>query len=102
MPLSARRVVLGFVLATAVLAPLVVGRARGRAEEAPGTTRVDSVRDVKLPDLDGKAVGLSDVREAKALVLAWTAPGCPVAEVQAPRLKALAEESSAKGVRFLG
>ena len=68
--LLARRLLALLVLTTAALAPLVVGRARVRAEEAPGTTRVDSVRDIKLPDLDGKDVGLSDVREAKALVLA--------------------------------
>lgn len=102
-PLPLVRTALPWLAAAAAL--LVVasaGRAPLGAEEAPGTPRVDSVRDVRLLDLDGQEVGLSDVREAKAIVLAWTAPGCPVAEVQAPRLRALAEDCGPQGVRFLG
>jgi peroxiredoxin len=83
------------VAGTAALAP-------ARSDEAPGTARVDSVRDVRLPDLDGKEVGLADARDARAVVLVWTAPGCPVVEVLAPRVKALAEAYVPKGVRFLG
>lgn len=73
-----------------------------RSEEAPGTARTDSVFDVRLPDLNGKEIALSDARDAKALVLVWTAPGCPVVEVLAPRIRALAETYAAQGVRFLG
>lgn len=73
-----------------------------RAEEVPGTARVDSLKDVRLPTADGGTLALSDLREAPALVLVWTAPGCPVAEVQAPRLRAMAEQFAARGVRFVG
>ena len=77
-------------------------RARASAEDVPGTARVDSVKDIRLPSVAGPEVALSDHRQAQALVLCWTAPGCPVAEVQAPRLKALAEAWQARGVTFLG
>ncbi|MFM8980747.1 MAG: redoxin domain-containing protein [Planctomycetia bacterium] len=72
------------------------------AGEPPGTARVDSIKDIRLPALDGKELALSDYRTAPALVLCWTAPGCPVAEVLAPRIKSLAEAFSARGVVFLG
>ncbi len=89
----------------ALAAPLLVVAATSllrpaRAEEPPGTARVDSVKDVRLPTLEGPPLALSDLRETPVLVLAWTAPGCPVAEVQAPRLKALAATAGA-GVRLL-
>jgi peroxiredoxin len=90
----------------AALVALLLGAAlasrEARPEDVPGTARVDSIKDVRLPDLAGKEIALSDHREARALVLAWTAPGCPVAEVQAPRLAKLAKEQAAAGVTFLG
>lgn len=86
---------LGLVALTALRAP------RAGAEDVPGTARVDSVKDMRLPGLDGKEVALSDYRASAALVLCWTAPGCPVAEVQAPRLKALAEAFAAREVAFV-
>lgn len=72
------------------------------AGEPPGTARVDSIKDIRLPALDGKELALSDFRTAPALVLCWTAPGCPVAEVLAPRIQALAEAYAPRGVVFLG
>lgn len=89
-------VLLGLVAWTAWRPPVA------DAEDVPGTARVDSVKDMRLPTLDGTQVALSDHRTAAALVLCWTAPGCPVAEVQAPRLKALAEAFAAREVVFLG
>jgi peroxiredoxin len=92
-----------FGLLAALLPIVAVLLARGaQGDDAPGTARVDSIKDVRLPDLTGKEIALSDSREARALVLCWTAPGCPVAEVQAPRLRALAEDWTPQGVTFLG
>jgi peroxiredoxin len=88
------------LLAGALVAPRHARRAA--AEDVPGTARVDSVKDIRLPSVGGPEIALSDHRQAVALVLCWTAPGCPVAEVQAPRLKALAEGWRARGVTFLG
>jgi peroxiredoxin len=96
---------LAAVVVSASIAAMLLAPDRARraaAEDAPGTARVDSVKDIRLPSVDGKEVALSDHRQARAVVLCWTAPGCPVAEVQAPRLKALAEAGQARGVVFLG
>ena len=73
-----------------------------RRGEAPPTTRVDSVREFSLSDLDGKTHALSEWRESKIVVLAWTAPGCPIAMVYAPRLAELAKVYEGRGVRFVG
>ena len=74
-----------------------------RVKERPlPTLRADSVRNFTLDDLDGAKHALADAKDAKAIVLAWTAPGCPVAMVYVPRLAALAKTYAAKGVRFFG
>jgi peroxiredoxin len=83
------------------VAALLVGRAVAE-EEAPGTARIDSVRSFTLEDLDGRKRSLVDWRGVPVLVLAWTAPGCPVAKVYAPRLAAFAKAWAGKGVAFLG
>ena len=99
----------GWAAATLVAAAVLsagVGRRGARAgdrdREALPTARVDSVRNFTLPDLDGKPRSLVDHRKAKAIVLAWTAPGCPVAMVYAPRLAELAKTYAAQEVAFLG
>lgn len=74
----------------------------GPDRKALPTARTDSVRDFALPDLDGRTRTLAETRGARAVVLAWTAPGCPVAMVYAPRLAALAATWSERGVRFFG
>ena len=84
-----------------VVAGLFARPARADREPKP-SARPDSVRNFELDDLDGKRVALADLRDAKAIVLAWTAPGCPVAMVYAPRLAALAKEYADQRVRFLG
>ena len=74
-----------------------------RAKERPlPTLRADSVRNFTLDDLDGTKHALADAKDAKVIVLAWTAPGCPVAMVYVPRLAALAKTYAPKGVRFFG
>jgi peroxiredoxin len=72
------------------------------ADAALSSARTGSLRDFALPDLDGKVRTLADFRGVRVLVLAWTAPGCPVSQVYAPRLARAAKEYEARGVRFLG
>jgi peroxiredoxin len=91
------------VLATGLALATGARLARGGGEaSAPGTARSDSVRDFTRVDLDGKPRSLSEWRGARVVVLAWTAPGCPVAGLYAPRLATLAKEYEARGVRFVG
>ncbi len=66
------------------------------------TARVDSVRNFTLDDLDGKPRSLVEWKDATVIVLAWTAPGCPVSMVYAPRLAAMAKDLAPAGVRFVG
>jgi peroxiredoxin len=88
--------------AAAFVAFASFGVRRARGEDPLPTTRSDSVREFALEDLDGKKVALSGLREAKVVVLAWTAPGCPIAKVYGPRQASLAGAYRPKGVRFLG
>lgn len=97
-----RPALLTWALAAALLGPAVGWRlGPARAEDPPGTARVDSVKDIRLPTLEGGELALSDLRDAPAVALVWTAPGCPVAEVLAPRVRALADQAPA-GVRYVG
>jgi peroxiredoxin len=86
----------------ALLATNVAAGDGERGRDAPGTARVDSVREFTLKDLEGIPRSLSDLRDATVVVLAWTAPGCPVSQVYAPRLAEIARTHAARGVRFLG
>ncbi len=82
--------------------PAPRARAGDRDREALPTARVDSVKNFTLYDLDGKPRSLVDYKRAKAIVIAWTAPGCPVAEVYAPRLAELAKKYVVDQVEFFG
>lgn len=57
--------------------------------------------DFELADLDGTPHRLSSYREAKAIVLALTGAGCPMARAYAPRLAKIASEYKEKGVQVL-
>jgi thiol-disulfide isomerase/thioredoxin len=74
----------------------------GPPEAAPGSLRSGSVRDFALEDLGGRTHRLAEYRDAKAIVLAWTAPGCPLSRLYAPRLERLAKDLAPRGVVFLG
>jgi len=93
------------VVASLVVASVLVGPARAGDRDKGGalpTARVDSVRNFTLDDLDGKPRALVEWKDASAIVLAWTAPGCPVSMVYAPRLAAMAKDFAPQGVRFVG
>lgn len=106
-PALSRAFVVSSVVA-AVLAGVLVSVGPARAGDrdskrgALPTARVDSLHNFTLDDLDGKARSLVEWKDAKAIVLAWTAPGCPVSMVYAPRLAAIAKDLTPQGVRFVG
>jgi peroxiredoxin len=58
--------------------------------------------DFQLTDLQGKKVALTDLREAKLVVVAFLGTECPLAKLYAPRLNQLANEYASKAVRFIG
>ena len=76
------------LIATAILAPCSFAK-NSYAEETP---------DFALLDYRGKEFRLRRA-DAKAVVLFFTATGCPVAEQSFERLKALQKKYDRKGVR---
>ena len=56
--------------------------------------------DFSLPGVDGKTYTLASFKDAKALVVVFTAVHCPTAEVYEARLKQLVTDYTAKGVAF--
>lgn len=106
MPLSSRSAL--FVVALVAGSITVMSSSRSSRARAGGeraalpTARVDSVKNFTLNDVDGKPRSLVDHRKARAIVIAWTAPGCPVAMVYAPRLAEMAKTYAAQEVAFLG
>ena len=56
--------------------------------------------DFSLPGIDGKTYTLASFKDAKALVVVFTAVHCPTAEVYEGRLKRLVADYKPKGVAF--
>jgi peroxiredoxin len=59
------------------------------------------VPDLSFTTIDGKRGELSDFKEKKALVVAFTAASCPISKRFAPSLAAIETEYSKKGVAFV-
>jgi peroxiredoxin len=59
------------------------------------------VPDIEFTPVAGKAVRLSEVRPAKAVVIAFTSTTCPVAKRYGPTLAKLEAEFAGKGVQFV-
>jgi peroxiredoxin len=78
---------------TLVLALLFLGAGAPRNEKAP---------DFTLNDPGGKAHSLYGLKDAKATVLVFLGVECPMVARYAPRLNALHEAWSPKGVAFFG
>lgn len=72
---------------------------------ALGSERADllgkSLGDFSLQDYRGKEHRLSDLKEAKLVVVAFVGTECPLAKTYGVRLAHLAKEYEPKGVRFL-
>jgi methylamine dehydrogenase accessory protein MauD len=63
------------------------GKVHAAAPTVPGTLEVgEPAPEVKLPDLEGKSVGLEDFRGKETLVLFWN-PGCGFCQEMLPNLK---------------
>ncbi|HEX3726068.1 MAG TPA: redoxin domain-containing protein [Pirellulales bacterium] len=60
------------------------------------------VADFSLQDFRGKAHALSDMKEAKFVVVAFLGAECPLSKLYAPRMVELAKQYESKGVAFLG
>jgi thiol-disulfide isomerase/thioredoxin len=56
--------------------------------------------DFSLPGVDGKTYSLASFKDAKALVVVFTAVHCPTAEVYEGRLKRLVADYEKRGVAF--
>jgi thiol-disulfide isomerase/thioredoxin len=56
--------------------------------------------DFSLPGIDGKTYTLASFKDAKALVVIFTAVHCPTAEVYEARIKKLVADYGPKGVAF--
>jgi peroxiredoxin len=57
--------------------------------------------DFELPGIDGKTYSLASFKDAKALVVIFTAVHCPTAEVYENRIQQLVSDYDGKGVAFV-
>ncbi|MBX7166882.1 MAG: redoxin domain-containing protein [Pirellulales bacterium] len=85
-----------FVLSVVVAWPAPGARA-GDAKLIVGTT----VADFQLPTSSGETWSLADASEASLLVIAFMGTECPLAQLYAPRLEALARQYESRGVRLV-
>ncbi len=71
------------------------------ASEQPPTLTIGSpLPSFSLPGIDGKTYSLASFKDAKALVVIFTAVHCPTAEVYEGRIKKLVADYGPKGVAF--
>ncbi|HLU49930.1 MAG TPA: redoxin domain-containing protein, partial [Planctomycetota bacterium] len=82
-------------------APNVAGEADPVASSS-GIEIGGTVPDFELRDSEGAVHRLSSLTDARAIVIALSGVGCPVAKLYAPRLEELSKELRARGVAFLG
>jgi peroxiredoxin len=69
--------------------------------DAPPTLAIGvPAPDFSLPGIDGKTYTLASFKDAKALVVVFTAVHCPTAQVYEERLKKLVADYAKKGVAF--
>jgi peroxiredoxin len=102
--ISLRSLALGTVMALAA----TTLHARGPAAPVPATPADHPpplaigapAPDFSLPGIDGKTYTLASFKDAKALVVIFTAVHCPTAEVYEGRIKQLVADYSGKGVAF--
>ncbi len=84
-------------------ASIVVLLAYASPVQSSTTDRIgEKIANVELTTLDGKLVNLLDFHTGKALVIAYTGVGCPIAGRYAPRLEALLSKHGPKGLKIVG
>jgi peroxiredoxin len=86
----------------AAVAGLVGARAlrAAPADHPPPLAIGAEAPDFSLPGIDGKTYTLASFKDAKALVVIFTAVHCPTAEVYETRIKTLVADYGPKGVAF--
>src|SRR5262245_48999801 len=88
-----------FCLSLLFLASAFATQAARAAESEPLVGR--KLSDFSLPDFHGKQRSLSELKDAKAVVVAFIGTECPLARLYAPRLAEVAKEYAARGVAFV-
>jgi peroxiredoxin len=85
--------------ASVAVAALGAGAAATPADHPPLAIG-SAAPDFSLPGIDGKTYTLASFKDAKALVVVFTAVHCPTAEVYEARIKRLVADYAPKGVAF--
>jgi peroxiredoxin/mono/diheme cytochrome c family protein len=75
---------------------------RGLATEGTASPIGKKVAEFSLQDFRGKQHALSDLKDAKLVVVAFLGVECPLSKLYGPRLVELSKEYAAKGVAFVG
>jgi thiol-disulfide isomerase/thioredoxin len=85
----------------AAAATVAVATSLHSAADHPAPLAIGSpAPDFSLPGVDGRTYTLASFKDAKALVVVFTAVHCPTAEVYEGRIKQLVADYTAKGVAF--
>ena len=95
--ISLRSASLGAVAAAALVGPVLHATP---ADHPPPLAIGSPAPDFSLPGVDGKTYSLASFKDAKALVVIFTAVHCPTAEVYEGRIKKLVADYGPKGVAF--
>ena len=95
--ISLRSASLGAVAAAALVGPVLHA---APADHPPPLAIGSPAPDFSLPGVDGKTYSLASFKDAKALVVIFTAVHCPTAEVYEGRIKKLVADYGPKGVAF--
>ncbi len=88
-----------FALAIAFAALAAVSAAWGQDHPQPLAIGA-AAPDFHLPAVDGKTYSLADFKDAKVLVVIFTAVHCPTAEIYENRIKKLVSDYRDRGVEF--
>ena len=84
---------------TAMAAQAPAAPAEAATTEAGSPAKIAAF---SLPDTDGKTVEVGDWDKSKATVIMFVATQCPVSNAYNERMAKLANDYSAKGVKFVG
>jgi thiol-disulfide isomerase/thioredoxin len=99
--LRIRRQLPSLTAAAVALAAVALTAAAPAPADHPSPLAIGSAApDFSLPGVDGQTYTLASFKDAKALVVVFTAVHCPTAEVYEGRLKQLVADYKGKGVAF--
>ncbi|REK06777.1 MAG: hypothetical protein DWQ37_22295 [Planctomycetota bacterium] len=90
----------GMLVFVVMLCAAVAPAAWAKEEVSPKLG--EKIESFSLNDYRGQPFSLSDVKDAKAVVVAFVGVECPLSKLYAPRLAQLAEKYESKGVAFVG